>query len=99
METITLTQRLEKILALDSFPEETRNHIIAGLAENILKRVGLDIIDSLSDKEATLFSQMTEKGSPESALVWLSEAHPELEDRLDKTTLEVLEEFMNTMKQ
>ena len=93
MDQSTIVKEIENLVQLDGIPQETKDAILAGLAENILKRTLLDIMESLSAKEFELFNQMMDKGSIESALLWLSDIHPELDEKMKRTAAEVIEEF------
>ncbi len=90
----TVIKEIEKLLEVEDLPEETRAEIASGLAENILRRIIIDIVGDISEDEAATINGLLEKGDVDTALYLLKETHPLLDDKIKITSEEVIEEFM-----
>lgn len=93
MQHLEIIQEIEKMLAIQDLPQETKEKVALSLAENILKRTMIEIVRVLTEEEAVTFNQLAEGGKIEEALEFLSKTHPEIDEVVKKTGEEVLEEF------
>ena len=93
----TITKELEKSLSLEGFPPEAKETIVAGLLENIMKRSVMDIIEILSEEEALEFETLLNQGELRTAIDFVTEKHPEIEEILAKTSSNVIEEYKEAL--
>lgn len=96
MQHLEIIQEIEKMLAIQDLPQETKEKVALSLAENILKRTMIEIVRVLTEEEAVIFNTLAEEGKVEEALELLSQAHPEIDGVIKKAGEEVLEEFIES---
>lgn len=93
-----ITKEVEKRLLINNLPQEVKEHVVAGLTENIFKRTLIAIAETLTDEEAATFSEKMELGEIEYVLSTITEKHPEFNAIIKRIIEEVLGEFLLAMK-
>lgn len=94
MDFTTLTQTIESKLGLSTFPQNVKDAIVVKLAENILERSHLTIAETLTEDEAGEVTAMMEGGKIEAAMNFLSEKHPEIDEKIIAISNDVVAEFL-----
>lgn len=90
----TLTQNLEAKLSIADLPKKTKDEILLKLGQAILERTNLTIIESLSEEEAKNVTLLLEDGKLEEVMNFLSEKHPELDEKIVAISNDVVREFL-----
>jgi hypothetical protein len=90
----TFIEGLENTLQISDFPDEAKEEIVVTLSQNILTRTNLAIASILSEEEAKTMSDFLENGELEEAMNFLSDKHPELDDKVVAISKEVVDEFL-----
>lgn len=94
MDFTTLTQTIEDRLELSAFPQNVKDAIVVKLAENILERTHLTIAETLTEDEAGDVTAMMKNGKIENVVNFLSEKHPELDEKIVQVSNDVIAEFL-----
>ena len=88
-------QELERTLGLSGLSAEAKEEIFQRLGENIIERTLLTIAHSLTENEAKEMATLFKNGNLESAIQYLSEKHPELNDTISLVCRDVANDFIN----
>lgn len=94
MNYTTFTQGLLEKLAISDLPKEAQEEILSALSQNILTRTNLAIASMLHEDEALKMNELLEKGLLEEAMTFLSEKHPELDEKVVEISKDVVDEFL-----
>jgi hypothetical protein len=94
MNYTTFIDGLKQMLDISDLPEEAQEEIVSVLSQNILTRTNLAIASMLQEDEAEKMNELLEKGLLNEAISFLSEKHPELDEKVVEISKEVVDEFL-----
>jgi len=93
-----ITLEIIQELGLEKLPEKRQNNILAKIGELILKKIFVETIDKLNDKDRRDFEKMLEKGeTADNIEKFLNEKIEDYDRMVEKIVIKLKKEIKETM--
>lgn len=89
-----LIEDLETKLSIADLPQKNKDEILLKLGQAVLERANLTIAGSLSEDEANNMVVLLQNGKLEEVVTFLSEKHPEIDEKIVAISNDVVREFL-----
>lgn len=90
-----IQQNIIQELGLQDLPEATQIKLLTQMTESVLKRIIIEVLEKLSEKEREEFEKLQEKGNVKEMDKFLKEKIPNYEEMVQ----DIVEDFKNEMKE
>lgn len=96
MNTI-LQKNIINDLGLDTLPEDAQTEILTKMAEAVIKRIAVNVLEKLSEKDLDEFEKIQETAGPEAIDTFLKSKIGNYEQLVQETVKDFKEEIKETI--